>query len=211
MKKGIIFDLDGTLWDATEQMLPAWNKVLLRYAPDREPMTLEEVRSFMGKTVAEIAAAALPNFPEEERVEVFNRCSIEELPWLREHPGSIYPKVPEILHLLSKEYPLYIVSNCQDGYIQTFLEVTGLGNLFEDFTCSGMSGLGKGDNIHLIVQKHHLDCAVYLGDTQGDYNACQKAQVPFIHAAYGMGSVDAEVPSISCFAELPDAVAEILK
>lgn len=155
MKKGIIFDLDGTLWDATEQMLPAWNKVLLRYAPDREPMTLEEVRSFMGKTVAEIAAAALPNFPEEERVEVFNRCSIEELPWLREHPGSIYPKVPEILHLLSKEYPLYIVSNCQDGYIQTFLEVTGLGNLFEDFTCSGMTGLGKGDNIQLIVQKHH--------------------------------------------------------
>ena len=120
MKKGIIFDLDGTLWDATEQMLPAWNKVLLRYAPDREPMTLEEVRSFMGKTVAEIAAAALPNFPEEERVEVFNRCSIEELPWLREHPGIIYTKVPEILHSLSKEYPLYIVSNCQDGYIQTF-------------------------------------------------------------------------------------------
>ena len=77
--------------------------------------------------------------------------------------------------------------------------------------CSGMTGLGKGDNIRLIVQKHHLDRAVYLGDTQGDYNACQKAQVPFIHAAYGMGSVDAEVPSISCFAELPDAVAEILK
>ena len=97
MKKGIIFDLDGTLWDATEQMLPAWNKVLLRYAPDREPMTLEEVRSFMGKTVAEIAAAALPNFPEEERVEVFNRCSIEELPWLREHPGSIYPKVVRLV------------------------------------------------------------------------------------------------------------------
>ena len=89
--------------------------------------------------------------------------------------------------------------------------MTGLGNLFEDFTCSGMTGLGKGDNIRLIVQKHHLDCAVYLGDTQGDYNACQKAQVPFIHAAYGMGNVDAEVPSISCFAELPDAVTEILK
>lgn len=52
----IIFDLDGTLWDATEQMLPAWNRVLKRYT-SRQPMTLEEVRSYMGKTVEEIAAA----------------------------------------------------------------------------------------------------------------------------------------------------------
>ena len=86
MKTGIIFDLDGILWDATEQMLPAWNQVLARYS-SRTPMTLAEIRSYMGKTVEEIAAAALPNVPEEMRVAVFNQCCIEELPWLKEHPG----------------------------------------------------------------------------------------------------------------------------
>ena len=192
METGIIFDLDGTLWDATEQMLPAWNRVMARYS-DREPMTLPELRSYMGKTVEEIAAAALPALPEEQRVEVFNRCSIEELPWLREHPGTLYPDVPQVLRTLCKRYPLYIVSNCQDGYIQTFLEVSGLGDCFAGFTCSGMTGHGKG------------------GDTQGDCNACRFAGVPFIHAAYGMGQVDHEVMRIERFADLLELIPTILK
>ena len=164
METGIIFDLDGTLWDATEQMLPAWNRVMARYS-DREPMTLPELRSYMGKTVEEIAAAALPALPEEQRVEVFNRCSIEELPWLREHPGTLYPDVPQVLRTLCKRYPLYIVSNCQDGYIQTFLEVSGLGDCFADFTCSGMTGHGKGENLKMM-SKSTDQRPLYIGDTR---------------------------------------------
>ena len=160
METGIIFDLDGTLWDATEQMLPAWNRVMARYS-DREPMTLPELRSYMGKTVEEIAAAALPALPEEQRVEVFNRCSIEELPWLREHPGALYPDVPQVLRTLCKRYPLYIVSNCQDGYIQTFLEVSGLGDCFAGFTCSGMTGHGKVEPQDNRPKARHRAPAVY--------------------------------------------------
>lgn len=210
METGIIFDLDGTLWDATEQMLPAWNRVMARYS-DREPMTLPELRSYMGKTVEEIAAAALPALPEEQRVEVFNRCSVEELPWLREHPGALYLDVPQVLRTLCKRYPLYIVSNCQDGYIQTFLEVSGLGDCFTDFTCSGMTGHGKGENLKMIVQKHGIERPLYIGDTQGDCNACRFAGVPFIHAAYGMGQVDHEVPHIERFADLLELIPTILK
>lgn len=210
MQTAIIFDLDGTLWDATEQMLPAWNRVLKRYT-SRQPMTLEEVRSYMGKTVEEIAAAALPTVPEEQRVAIFNQCCIEELPWLTEHPGTIYPQVPQVLRQLAQNHPLYIVSNCQDGYIQTFLQVSGLGDCFVDFTCSGMTGLGKGSNIRLLMEKHQITRAVYVGDTQGDYNACQKAQVPFIHASYGMGTVEQPFPCINCFAELPAALERLVK
>lgn len=174
-------------------------------------MTLEEVRSYMGKTVEEIAAAALPTVPEEQRVAIFNQCCIEELPWLTEHPGTIYPQVPQVLRQLAQNHPLYIVSNCQDGYIQTFLQVSSLGDGFVDFTCSGMTGLGKGSNIRLLMEKHQITRAVYVGDTQGDYNACQKAQVPFIHASYGMGTVEQPVPYINCFAELPAALERLTK
>lgn len=208
MRKGLIFDLDGTLWDATEQMLPPWNAVIQRYS-NRAPLTLAEIRSYMGKTVEEIAAAALPDFPEEKRVEILNLCCVRELSWLLKHPGKIYPGVRDTLAQLSKEYPLYIVSNCQDGYIQTFLETSGLKSFFTDFTCCGMTGKNKGENICIIMEQHHLEQAVYLGDTLGDYNACQQANVPFIHAAYGMGTVPQDVPKICCFSELPSLLPQI--
>ena len=91
------------------------------------------------------------------------------------------------------------------------MQVSGLGDCFVDFTCSGMTGLGKGSNIRLLMEKHQITRAVYVGDTQGDYNACQKAQVPFIHASYGMGTVEQPVPCINCFAELPAALERLVK
>ena len=30
MRQGIIFDLDGTLWDATSQIVNAWNNVIAK-------------------------------------------------------------------------------------------------------------------------------------------------------------------------------------
>ena len=48
--------------------------------------------------------------------------------------------------------------------------------------------------------------AVYVGDTQGDYNAASAAGVPFLHAAYGFGTIDRPVPSVERFTDLPAAV-----
>ena len=47
---------------------------------------------------------------------------------------------------------------------------------------------------------------VDLGDTQGDYNACQKAGVPFLFAAYGFGRVDAKVPQVESLEQLPEVM-----
>ena len=210
MQTAIIFDLDGTLWDATEQMLPAWNRVLKRYT-SRQPMTLEEVRSYMGKTVEEIAAAALPTVPEEQRVAIFNQCCIEELPWLTEHPGTIYPQVPQVLRQLAQNHPLYIVSNCQDGYIPCFLETHGLAPLFADWECSGHTGKSKGENIRMVIERNRLDRAVYLGDTLGDQRAAEEAGIPFLHAAYGFGQPDKPVPSLKAFSDLPSLLSYILR
>lgn len=43
---------------------------------------------------------------------------------------------------------------------------------------------------------------MYVGDTQGDANACKEAEVPMIFASYGFGEVEGEYPSIRAFTEL---------
>jgi phosphoglycolate phosphatase len=113
---------------------------------------------------------------------------------------------------LQEQYHLYIVSNCQSGYIEAFLEYYGFGHYFEDIECFGNNGFPKGDNIRLVAERNQLDRAVYVGDIQGDYDASCKAGVAFLHAAYGFGTIDTEVPAIQQFSDLTAMdVAEIMK
>ena len=44
------------------------------------------------------------------------------------------------------------------------------------------------------MERNQIQSPVYVGDTQGDADACRDAGVPFVFAAYGFGQVpDAEV------------------
>ena len=103
---------------------------------------------------------------------------------------------------LAKKYPLYIVSNCQVGYIETFLETMDLKEIFLDFEDYGRTGLPKGRNIQILMERAQLDDAVYVGDTQGDYEATVLAQIPFIFAQYGFGEVKEATLQIQNFSQL---------
>lgn len=99
----------------------------------------------------------------------------------------MYPKLEETLKKLKEQYSLYIVSNCQSGYIEAFLEHYGFGHYFEDIECYGNNGLKKGDNIRKIVERNELTEAVYVGDIQGDYDASMEGGVKFIHRHMVLG------------------------
>ena len=122
--------------------------------------------------------------------------------YLRKHGGILYAGVEETLRKLKEKYHLYIVSNCQKGYIEAFLDFYHLWEYVEDIECYGNNLMQKGDNIRLVVERNHLNAAVYVGDIQGDYDASCKAGIPFIHAAYGFGKIKADVPAIQAITEL---------
>jgi len=210
-KKGIIFDMDGTLWDSAEGVAKSWTEIVQKEAyPDRV-ITVEQIHSVMGKTMDKIAEILFADMEEKERMELLTECCEAENDFLRIHGGTLYPELENTLKELQKKYHLYIVSNCQSGYIEAFLEHYGFGHYFEDIECFGNNGFSKGKNIANVVERNGLTDSVYVGDIQGDYDASMEAGVKFILAAYGFGSVNADVPCISSFEELPKVVENLLK
>ena len=210
MKKGIIFDLDGTLWDSCPQITEGWNKAIEECEDIDFKLTIEDVRSVMGKTPKEIAVTLFNKVTEERAMEIMKKCFEEEEKVIRKKGGVLFPKLIETLEELKKDYELFIVSNCQDGYIQDFLDFYKLRSYFKDYENAGRTKLNKDKNIELVVKRNNLDKALYLGDTEGDYKAAKLAGVPFVHAKYGFGTVrDAEY-SINSFEELKDIARKIL-
>lgn len=209
-KKGIIFDMDGTLWDSASGVAKSWTRVVNKEHDKNRVITTQDIQNVMGKTMDRIAAILFPELEEAARLELIDQCGLYENDYLREHGGILYPMLEETLKELSEKYYLYIVSNCQSGYIEAFLEHYGFGHYFEDIECYGNNLLQKGQNIRLVVERNQLTDAIYVGDIQGDYDAALEAGITFVHAAYGFGTIEQETAKIDSLAELPNVAAEIL-
>lgn len=206
MKKGVIFDMDGTLWDSAENVAVSWNLAIKESGLCERILTTEDIHGVMGKTMDKIADILFPQLGKAERMGLLEACCKLENEYLRAHGGELYPDLEEIWKELSLDYDLYIVSNCQAGYIEAFLDYYGFWKYFKDIECYGNHFRQKGENIRLLADRNHLSDAVYVGDIQGDYEASKEAGVGFIHAAYGFGTIDEEVFAIRNLRELPKTV-----
>lgn len=210
MKKGIIFDMDGTLWDSAEPVAKSWNIEANRLGYEYS-ITAKDIMSVMGKPMDELAAIIFNREPKEVQARLLKACGDYENEYLRENGGTLYPELRNTMEtLMGMGYHLYIVSNCQSGYIEAFLDYYKFHDLFEDIECFGNNNLQKNENISLIVKRNNLDKAVYIGDIQGDYDSTMKAGLPFIHAAYGFGKINAVVPVITTLSDLPKIIASII-
>lgn len=202
----IIFDVDGTLWDSRIPVAHSWNHSIERYTGKPSRYTPEYLGQYFGCTMDVISQVLLPDCSPEERLRLGERIFAEENDWLATEPGTVYPGVGDTLEQLCQKYPLYIVSNCQNGYIEVMLETTGFGRFFADHLCYGDTGEGKDKNLVTLCRRYGLEDAVYVGDTQGDAEACARAGLPMIYAAYGLGEVKNPWKTIHRFPELLELV-----
>ena len=198
----IIFDVDGTIWDSTASVADSWNKAIREHSDldlTLDPVSLSRV---FGKTMTEIADALFPALDTEARMKLLDACYAEENRYLEDHPGLLYDGVAGTIRNLSLRYPLYIVSNCQCGYIEVMLKTSGLAPYIKDHLCFGETLRPKGETIRMLMEKNSLKSPVYVGDTQGDADACKAAGIPFIFAEYGFGDVPDAATRIQRFSDL---------
>ena len=199
---GLIFDLDGTLWDAAAASTFGWNLALAqRGLPQR--VTVDGIRSVSGNPFPRCVEILLPELHPAsgdllEELEAKERMGIETM------AGTLYDGVPEGLGRLAEVYRLFVVSNCPDWYLDEFLRVSGLAGVFTAWDCHGSSGVGKPAMLRRMRAHYGLARPVYVGDTRGDAAAAAEAGIDFALAGYGFGAVDEAGLAFADFPALAD-------
>ena len=113
---GVIFDLDGTLWDSCRVVAESWGETLRRLDPAAVCPGPDEVRGIMGMTAPQIARTLFSQYGADAEA-VCLECIHGENEYIAARGGELYPELEETLAALSARVPLFIVSNCLDGYI----------------------------------------------------------------------------------------------
>lgn len=209
MNKGIIFDLDGTLWEVTQATYDSVNRIAQKY--NLGEINLETVKRMFGKNTLDSARLCFPQFDDEKAIELLHEGSESMNKELAQTGGNLYPNLEETLKELSNEYLLFIVSNSGHiEYIDAFLDSSGLRKYFKDYIAASALKITKEAGIRKIIDDYKLEKAVYVGDTDKDQEAAIEADVPFIHARYGFVENLESEWSINSIDEITKVVKNLL-
>ena len=201
--ESLIFDIDGTLWDSRALVAEGYNIQLKAEGLDHLCIDAETLRPLFGKVMDAIADAIFASIEPPERYALMERCMDTENKYLFENECKIgYPNVKETMAELAKKHRIFIVSNSQCGYPELCIEKLGLTDYIEGHMCFGDTGTSKGQTILTLIKKHNIGSCIYIGDTQGDLEACQEAGIPFIFCGYGLGQADSWDARIESFEQL---------
>ena len=198
------FDLDGTLWSPVEAITKAWQetaKIFNVRLPSRN-----DIANVLGLNKIDLMNKLYPEIDFETQMKFFEKATeiCDEV--IAAQGGTLFEGLDETLKILQKNFSLYIVSNCQDGYIERFLSFHKLGSYFCDSEHPDERCLSKGENLKALLNRNGFKNTIFVGDTQGDCDAARFAEVPFVYASYGFGKAVNPDYTISSFPEILDIV-----
>lgn len=198
----LIFDMDGTLWDAMSSYCKIWN-ICFEKCGLRFPYTEDDVRAYMGYTIDYIFDDIVRRTGVEiNRLKFLEDIENEENMRMATLGGNLYDGVHDGLARLSEHYKLFMVSNCSRFGLVNFMKFSGTTQYFTDSLSFGQNRVPKSENIKILIDRHKLKHPVYVGDTQADCDQTHKAGIPFVYASYGFGKCEDYDMKIESFTEL---------
>ncbi|MCD7971149.1 MAG: HAD family hydrolase [Candidatus Azobacteroides sp.] len=197
----LIFDMDGTLWDAVDLYANSWNVVFGDEGINRT-VSRDDLQKVMGLDVKTLLEKIIPEIPEDSREKFYENVLHQYRAQLYKGGVKLYPGVVEGLEKLSGKYKLFILSNCEKDGIKLFLDYSKTDSYITSYIEHGENYLPKNVNMRLLVDNYQLKHPMYIGDTDSDRKESEKAGVPFVWVTYGFGKTDKYAAAFEDFFDL---------
>ncbi|HEX5392571.1 MAG TPA: phosphoglycolate phosphatase [Rhodocyclaceae bacterium] len=199
--RSVTLDLDGTLLDSLPDLAAAANAMLAEL--DQPVRSLDEVRGFVGKGIADLVRRCLTEGRDyagnlDEALKVF-RCHYAVT---NGRSAAAYPGVMEGLELLrSLGLPLAVITNKAAEFTDPLLVTTGLAPYLR-FAISGDSLPEKKPHpLPLLHAAERLGSTpstnLHVGDSRHDAEAARAAGCPVALVPYGY-SAGVDVHDLDC-------------
>lgn len=187
-----MIDLDGTLLDTIPDLAAATN--LMLNALGHEALSLETVRTFVGKGIPRLVERALARDIDghadaaamEQALPVFQRFYSE----INGRHTTMYPGVREGLDLFrSGGFPLACVTNKSGAFTVPLLEHMGLAGYFAQTISGDTLARKKPDPMQLLHACAQFGVVpermLMIGDSVNDVEAARAAGCPVFCVPYG--------------------------
>ena len=208
MRNSVIFDLDGTLWEAIESTYKSINCIANKY--DLKDVSKDTVCKGFGLNKEECAKLFFPDLEFDKSTKLMDEIGVINVEYLKNNGGNVFKGEKEVLNKLVDKYDLYIVSNTAEiEYIRAFLKSADVEELFKDYIAASSLNISKANAIKKIIKDNKIESAVYIGDTIIDLEAAKNNGIPFVYAKYGFGKNLNAKYSISDIKELPNVLEKI--
>jgi phosphoglycolate phosphatase len=147
--KIVVFDLDGTLVDSSQDLANALNDLLGRLSPGKKPIPVERVRGFIGEGARVLVERGLVAtglaVPALEVLPLFLECYRRRLL----ETTTLYPGVLETLRALDGT-PLAVLTNKPGDLSRELLEGLGVARFFSRVVGGGDTPSRKPDPAGLL-------------------------------------------------------------
>lgn len=187
MKKGILFDLDGTLLDTLEDLTDSVNYALAQFGCP--PRTVPEIRDFIGNGAKKLIERSLPGKENDPPVEEVLACYQQ---YYKAHScikTRPYPGVVEALQTLASRYPVAIVSNKPDGATKILCRAF-FGEVYARGESTDCPRKPAPDMLHKAMDIIGVDSCIYVGDSEVDVITARNAGARCLSVTWGFRDED---------------------
>lgn len=177
MKKAIIFDMDGTLFQTNlilEEALEGTFEKLRAQKLWNGATPIDTYRQIMGVPLQVVWQTLCPEHAEEVRQQSNIGFHEQLIQLIRAKKGALYEGVEETLAKLAANYPIYIASNGQSPYLQAIFETYEMQQwVFKFYSIDGIESGNKSELVQRVIEENQLENGYIVGDRLSDFVAAK--------------------------------------